>query len=248
MQENTKIFRNAAFLLVVITSLPAASTEVQGTSNSSSGDHFILNKDLYYVYPVSQAAVAPKTPRCAYSKTAISAREIGDQQVIIYFHEVSPPQISDTCAEDAPPVIVGSDYVINRTEWDKLDAKVTGLTFGTLVVPFKFRLGAEKKLVSSATIAPYMGWRWSRAQFYGLDIRPIVSAGLGIVPVTDAATNKTETKAAFSTAIGLTLHTVKDAGFTAGVVFGKDFLGKGDKGTDPSVDKMWLSVWVGLAK
>lgn len=76
---------------------------------------------------------------------------------------------------------------------------------------------------------------------------PIVSAGLGLVPITNPTTNSTETKAALSTAVGLVVTSSKSESFNAGVLIGKDFLGEVDRKNDPSVGKLWLSFYVGYA-
>ena len=140
-----------------------------------------------------------------------------------------------------------TSYQIENTKLASAAVKRTGIAFGMLVVPFKFRLGNAKDLVSSSTVAPYVGFRTSWAQSFGLRFTPIVSAGLGMVPVADASGKGTSTKAAFSTAAGLLLTSNKSEQFSVGALIGRDFLGRTDREADSAVSKLWVSFYIGLA-
>lgn len=165
----------------------------------------------------------------------------------VEFSSVSSEPTGKFCEENSEKVEVGGAYIIEGDAIDTVRYKVTGLTYGTLIVPFKFRMGSDRKIASSSTIAPYLGFRSRHFQMWGNEIVPVVSAGLALVPVHDPATNTTDTKAAFSTAFGLTLRIARSDKFTAGVLLGKDFLGNTDKKLDPSVNKMWFSIWIGVS-
>lgn len=212
-----------------------------------AGDHYILQDDAHGFLPTSTVAQAPTQQRCAGKGTKVMIVDRTDAGYTVRFAEVKAAQSADTCPVGALTVIEGSTYTITKVSANQLATKSTGLVFGTLVVPFKFRLGSDKKLVSSSTIAPYLGWRWSRMQGYGTDVIPVVSAGLGLVPVTNPVTQQTDTKSAFSLAAGFTLTNVKSANFSAGVLLGRDFLSKEDHQLDPTSKRMWVSIWVGLS-
>lgn len=134
-------------------------------------------------------------------------------------------------------------YKIKVAELGEHPYRRTGVMFGALVVPFKFHMGGEHKLSPSSTVAPYVGFRGPAP--FGLTFAPIVSAGLGLVPVNNPATDETQTKAAFSVALGVLLTHSKNDKFNAGVLFGKDFLSKGDRAADTTVDKVWFSIYAG---
>jgi hypothetical protein len=139
-----------------------------------------------------------------------------------------------------------NDYTAYRIEVAQLvqyPYRRTGVMFGALVVPFKFHMGGENKLSASSTVAPYIGFRGPAP--FGLTFTPIVSAGLGLVPVNDPSTDETDTKSAFSFALGVLLTHSKNDKFNAGVLFGKDFLSKSDRVGDDTVDKVWFSIYVG---
>jgi hypothetical protein len=65
------------------------------------------------------------------------------------------------------------------------------------------------------------------------------------VPITDPATNQTETKNALTMAFGMVLTSSKNQKFSAGILFGWDFLSEADQARDPNVEKPWLSFYVG---
>lgn len=139
-----------------------------------------------------------------------------------------------------------TNYQLDAEKLDHSAFKRTGIAFGGLIVPFKFRLGNAKELVSSSTIAPYVGVRTSVFQGWGMTLTPLVSAGLGVVPVADASGKGTNTKAALSTAAGLLLTSNKSEQFSVGALVGRDFLGRTDREADSAVNKLWISLYIGM--
>ena len=137
-------------------------------------------------------------------------------------------------------------YQVDREYFKSIPWKRTGVTFGALVVPFKFRLGSAKELVSSATIAPFVGFRTGYVPF-GVELTPVVAAGLSVVPVTNTSTSSTESKAAYTFAAGFRATSAKNEQFNAGLLFGRDFLNKSDRLNDPNVTKPWISFYLGYS-
>jgi hypothetical protein len=166
----------------------------------------------------------------------------------VEFLNVVPPQNSAVCGLAPKLPVINGTYKISNTQLSQATSKTTGVAFGALVVPFKFRLGNDKKLTASSTIAPFIGARWDGLQGFGMEGMPVLAAGLGMVPVTNPTTHTTETKSAYSTAAGFTLTSVKNSSFSAGILVGKDFLSKSDQAGDPSVGKLWISIWLGISK
>jgi hypothetical protein len=136
-----------------------------------------------------------------------------------------------------------TQYWIPRSALEQYAYRRSGVMFGALIVPFKFHLGSEYKLSASSTIAPYVGFRWFTV--WGATVTPVLSAGLGLVPVTSASSGETETKSAFSAATGFVVTSTKNDKFNAGFLLGKDFLSKGEQGTDSTVDNLWISLYAG---
>lgn len=121
------------------------------------------------------------------------------------------------------------------------------VTFGGLVVPFKFRLGGDNAITSSSTVAPYVGFTSRHLQFFGVSLNPVITGGVGFVPIVNPATGQSETKSAFSFGAGFVMTSSKNEQFSAGLLFGRDVLSKSDRALDPNADKPWLSFYLGVA-
>ncbi|WP_162932173.1 glycoside hydrolase family 19 protein [Solimonas sp. K1W22B-7] len=141
-------------------------------------------------------------------------------------------------------VATGIAYKIPRADFESMEISLRGFEYGGLIVPFKYYLGGEKSIKSSATIAPYVGYHWPI--FWGLTFTPIAAAGVGMVPV-EGASGETENKTALSTAIGMVITSAKSEEYKAGIVFGKDFLSKTDRANDETVGKVWFSLYLGVS-
>jgi hypothetical protein len=172
--------------------------------------------------------------KCAIKNSTliVKGEKNGELTVIFYslaekpFFDKYKPEW-DAAVADCPEsqrVNMHTPYTIPRSELEKSGYRRTGMSFGGLVVPFKYRLGGDKKITASSTIAPYIGFRKGFGQSFGATFTPIVSAGLGLVPITDPATNQTETKNALTMAFGMVLTSSKNQKFSAGILFGWDFL------------------------
>lgn len=238
-----------AFTLLNLTTCTVAYSADFPTSNGSQiGDHLTLTTDVHGFTPVSTNPGVAAGERCAGKYSKYSVVDTSATETIVKFYDIVEPKSVDTCPlPDRKMVTEGSLYKIPNTLYKNIQSKTTGLSYGALVVPFKFRLGSDKKLISSATVAPYIGFRLNHFQGWGFELMPVVAAGLGLVPVVSDDGKSTSTKSAFSTAVGLTLTSAKDSKFSAGVLFGKDFISKSDRLNDPAVVKPWLSLWLGVA-
>lgn len=216
------------------------------------------NADGFFIKraPAADGALQVKIPTyCAPRNSSLIVTERKDNETWVKFHGLGTPGNANEiaafkliCGSHERTVLFDIVYAIPDEQFDAIPLRASGVGYGALVVPFKFRLGKDKKISSSATIAPYIGLRWHRLQRWGVEVMPIATAGLALVPINDPVTNDSSTKAAFSTAVGITLNSTTQKNFSAGILFGKDFLGKKDRMLDPSVNKPWISIWLGTAQ
>jgi hypothetical protein len=210
-----------------------------------TGDHLVLRADAFGF----RLPREPDKKFCAYRETQF----VVTKNSYVQFTSIPKEKLTKSeeghtaCGNESDMVTYNALYIADEETQKTMTYERTGFAFGTLVVPFKFRLGRDKKIVSSSTIAPYIGFRHDKLQGFSLDLMPVVSAGLGIVPVYNPDKQENESKAAFSTAVGLTLTSSKNSKFNAGFLVGKDFLSKSDRSLDPSVNKIWLSLWLGIS-
>jgi hypothetical protein len=265
--KNLLFYFLAPYLFATIT-IFGITTEASGeeaikvtTSYSESmvGDHFVLKANINgFQEPGSaDSKCAPLGAEFAVHNFDPSTKKLDLTFPVI---KVKPAPFSamlglrdDEAVEEALKICHGTASVNGYTNYQldagKLDHsafKRKGIAFGGLIVPFKFRLGNAKELVSSSTIAPYVGVRTSVFQGWGLTLTPLVSAGLGVVPVADASGKGTNTKAALSTAAGLLLTSNKSEQFSVGALVGRDFLGRTDREADSAVNKLWISLYIGM--
>lgn len=191
----------------------------------------------------TEAEGGATTEFCAPADSELKiTREVGDA-LVLRFTRVGK-DAKKQCGTSKPI----ETYIAYRITKAKLtqntDFKRTGVSFGALIVPFKFRTG-DKEIVSSATVAPYLGWRTGWGSSFGVSFTPLFSAGLGLVPVTNPDSGRTETKSAFSISTGIVMGSSKNDAFQAGFLIGRDFLGRTDAALDPGSKKVWLSFYVG---
>lgn len=194
-----------------------------------------------------------KKPRCAPKGSVLSVTHEREGKLSIRFKKVPSQGDGMFATEETPsqsainactPIVNDyTQYEIDKAQLMRFDFRRSGIAFGALVVPFKFYLSGERKITSSSTIAPYVGFRGPAP--FGLTFTPIVSAGLGLVPVTDSRSGETETKSALSAAVGLVLTSSKNDSFNAGIMIGRDYLSRTDEAADPNVRKAWFSLYIG---
>jgi hypothetical protein len=212
-------------------------------SGSYSGDSLTLGVS---VTGFKEVNVDNGPSKCAPANSRLNITNDRNDVLSVTFKDPIPVDHSGHC-DPANSVTVYTEYTIEKAKIEQYAFKREGVIFGGLVVPFKFRLGSTNELVSSSTIAPYVGYKLTSIFGYGASFTPILSAGLGLVPVANSANNTTSSKAAFSLALGLLLGSSKNQNYTAGLVFGRDFLSRADRQIDSSVNRAWLSFWVGYA-
>ena len=257
MNVKANVFSYATLLLIfsIESSAPAyaADAAIASDNDSLSGDHLRLRTNANGFLSLADTSAAA---RCAPagSRAAVSA-ETADE-VFLRFLSVTDEDDTLLTADDkaalaacpkANRVNGFTQYKIPKASLRAYDFKRSGITFGGLVVPFKYRLGSSKELVSSSTVAPFIGFRTAWLQGFGLTFTPVVAAGLSLVPVADATTNSTSTKSAYTVAVGLRLTSSKNENFSAGLIYGRDYLSRVDREADPSVRKPWASFYLGYA-
>jgi hypothetical protein len=137
----------------------------------------------------------------------------------------------------------GIAYLIPTDIIEGTEVRRSGLSFGGLVVPFKYYLGGDRTIKASTSVAPYIGWRIPF--LFNTTLTPMLASGLAMIPVKDG--DGTNNRNALSVAGGVLLRSPVTSDFSAGIAFGKDFVSKSDRGTDETIDKLWASVFFGYA-
>jgi hypothetical protein len=116
-----------------------------------------------------------------------------------------------------------------------------GLTYGTLIVPYKYQFRGDRSVAGGATLGGYVGYRASSLLFTSVSL--ITFAGPTKVDVARLKDGKAETEslAGLSYGVGM-LGTVKDS-FKAGLVIGTDRVAKSAGYVNNG--KAWVSLSLG---
>ena len=238
---------------LVCTSAAAQSSTIPSDENSLKDDHVRITTNFSPILAPNDAKqyCAPTGSRMAISDTDdtwlyVRFLSITDESDKLLDQSDKDALAACPKGPDGQRVNIFTAYKIAKSDFNHLDYKRSGVSFGALVVPFKFRLGKSKELVSSSTVAPFLGFRTAWLTF-GLTFTPVIAAGLSVVPVADSTSGATESKSAYTFAAGFRLTSTKNDQFNAGLLFGHDFLNKSDRQQDPSVAKPWLSFYLGYA-
>jgi len=149
------------------------------------------------------------------------------------------------CAAGAPTISEGDQIFLtsDQLNTDELYTR-RGITFGALAVPFKYELGAHQKMKPSATVGPYLGYKFDDA-VAGLSIAPIVFFGASDIPISKSETtvaNATDTNAfGLSGGAGF-IGSIKKS-FHMGAVIGWDHVDRSQQYLYSN--KPWLAVIFG---
>ncbi|MDH4259005.1 MAG: hypothetical protein OEW16_01755 [Gammaproteobacteria bacterium] len=229
------------------------ASNVASAGTSLVGDHVRVQTHVIGFKESGRTSLSEKE-WCAPRDSGVAIRHEADGIYTVRFYDI--PNIAEAelkktgLGQDclaAGLVNLDSSYTISKNKLATFDYKRSGVTFGGLVIPFKFRLGGDKALSSSSTIAPYVGFSSRYLQFFGVSLNPVITGGVGFVPVFNPASGTAETRSAMSFGVGFVMTSSKNDQFSAGLILGRDVLSKSDRALDPNVNKPWLSFYLGVA-
>jgi hypothetical protein len=124
------------------------------------------------------------------------------------------------------------------------DASTFGLTYGTLVVPYKYHPTGKKELTGSLSLGPYLGYKINEALF-GFSVTPALFVGAAQIPVEHTDNGQTTKGNEWAMSYGFAVLGNVKGGFQAGLVFGMDSLSK-DAGYVYN-NRPWFAVELGFA-
>jgi len=149
-----------------------------------------------------------------------------------------------TPAEPAMPEVEQRKlYCVAKIGFDDIYYKlVSGLSWGVLTLPFKFRLD-DQTLSGGSTLGGFIGYnqRW----LFGVHTVLVGAAGVSMIATQDINSKSLENKTGLTLAVGMTMPIEKS--FQAGFFFGADHIG-GRSGEEwGHDDKLWISLSIGYA-
>lgn len=148
------------------------------------------------------------------------------------------------CTNEAIRVKEGDVVLVQQNDIRVTPPDRFGLTYGTLLVPFKYHFRGDKDFTGGASLGGYLGFRQDRSGVTGLALQYVGFLGAAnvAVPQTVNGVSTTQNMTGVSYGLGI-IGTVKDA-FHMGVVIGADRVNSSANFKDNG--KAWLAISVGF--
>jgi hypothetical protein len=143
-------------------------------------------------------------------------------------------------------VTAGKDYLIAKDLQQRLDYSFTGLTFGVLVVPYKWQK-ADRSITGTASLGPYVGYQTGTSiGEYGVNLIPLVATGITSVSIPNPNSTTSSNATAFSVAAGLAFAiTRSQSSLQGGFVCGQDRAGSSTPAPYKYEGRTWCAIEFG---
>ena len=190
------------------------------------------------------------TTVCIPANTDLQAlgNSVDNLGVVVYLLEpglLEDPVIKSCGGTGGETIPVGVAITILKTDVKRNVPSRFGLTYGVLVVPYKYNFEGSENFEGNSTVGPFLGYRFDKTG-YGFGVKAIAFIGGAAIKVdrTDEnGDNNDETVAGFSYGVGL-IGEVKNE-FQLGIVFGQDKVSSGSDYEDNG--KWWGAVALGFS-
>lgn len=132
-------------------------------------------------------------------------------------------EVSQHCGDSSSPALERGQVVLLRHDRiESLNPVRKGLTYGALIVPYKYHRSGEKGFTGGTSLGGYLGYRVDRTGFTGFETNFIGFFGGASIAVPETVDGETSlsNRAGVSYGVGI-LATIKDE-FQIGLVVGRD--------------------------
>lgn len=139
-------------------------------------------------------------------------------------------------AKEGHSIGIVSNSSDNKTE------NITGLTYGTLLVPYKYQFGGDKSFSGNASLGGYIGFKQDRTTITGAAVEYVLFAGMSPISVqkVENGQKSTQTLTGFTTGVAI-IGTVNKT-FQVGAVLGWDHTSGNDYVNN---HKPWIAFAIG---
>lgn len=175
----------------------------------------------------------------------IGKLKVGTQDHPAFIVGYVAPDRDDRCKSSGLPLVRVDDVVVVQqslilaTPPDRY-----GLTFGTLIVPYKMQLKGDRGTSGGASVGGYLGFRQDRSGITGLALQYVFFAGGASISVVQNVDGQPVTQDVTGLTYGVALlGTVKDT-FQLGVVIGADRVNRNVKYANNN--KPWIALSLGF--
>jgi hypothetical protein len=149
------------------------------------------------------------------------------------------------CTNPSANKTIPAGEQITISEADVKNARPSryGLTFGGLVVPFKYHLNGDKEFRPGSTVAPYIGYRFDKNTI-GASLKLVGFLGGAGVSVEQTVDGQSKTQTLAGLSYGLSLIAIVKGDFQIGLVVGADKVSKSANYANNG--RTWVAVGVGF--
>ncbi len=217
--------------------------------NIAVGDRMKLRSNVTGLKPVN-GGTGEKAPRF----TCMRVVRLGADGGLTVAVEDGKGFLSGTCGDPSGDgsVVVGDSYTITAEQLKNASYSRYGWIYGPMVVPFKY-FPHDRSFEPSQSLGMYAGYRTSWFESRGLSI--VGSAGLATIKVSQVVddpnnagikTTKENTIAGYTLAFGALFDLTREVKpFVAGLLIGRDFVGRNSALTYVHDNRTWIALQVG---
>jgi hypothetical protein len=233
----------------------AATGEMATAAPASDKDNYLADR-VKFQYATAVAIVdmtangpdKPVTNGCAPAFTTfkgIGRLKIGSEEHPAFVVSFVAPDEGGRCAKAAGTLVKVNDVVVvRRAAMVGTPPDRYGLTYGTLLVPYKMQLQGDRGLSGKASLGGYLGFRQDRSGITGLALQYVVFAGASSISVAQNVDGVPITQDLTGLSYGVAiLGTVKDS-FQLGVVVGADRVNR--SANYANNNKPWIALSLGF--
>lgn len=171
-----------------------------------------------------------------------------DDAISPAFEVTNVPEIIGSPAENhcspANSVKLGDIVAIDSSVISSFNPDRYGLTYGTLLVPYKYHLGGDKNFSSGTSLGGYIGFRQDKSGKTGLAMQYIGFLGASSIAVPTNADGQASTQNVTGVSYGFGIIGTVKSDFNIGLVLGWDRVGKST--TYANDGKMWIAISLGF--
>lgn len=249
--EDTKAAVNAIKAADTIVDAVAKAKAIQGKINTPSttpadisGRKIRLDQDDSQYSPTFYKVGDKQTPRPSYTCGVGCVYKIkqDDGKTLTVNIDKVPASTGNSKVKQF------EDYTIDKATHEKLDYSYVGLTYGALVIPFKWQFH-DHSIAGSASLGPYVGYQLGKSWGdFGINITPLASFGITNIAVQNQANSSTLSNImGFTLAVGAGFSINKSqSSLQGGFVCGQDRAGTSTPTPYKYEGKTWCALELGF--
>ena len=203
--------------------------------------NYVGDKLVYSFIVHATYADAPQDPVCIPANTTLLGMGSTTGKLYVQVKKKGLKQCNDDSKEIASDRVLEID--LKTPPLDIASPGREGLTYGALVVPYKYFYSGSKDFLAGSTVGPYFGYRLSR-QTIGFETKFIVFLGATTASVSQTSGGQTSNQnlAGFSYGFGMITEIKKS--FQLGFVLGIDRVS--DSIAYPNSGQPWAAISIGF--